>query len=172
MAPKEKVLNAKEQAFVDEYLLDMNATAAAVRAGYAATTANKKCPLWVGKSRLDCPTNKLHVWDAVNKAKQERSERTKIDADYVLKQATKLHERCMQEIEPYTDRKGEHVHDENGNPLYVFNAQGAAKGLELIGKHVDVQAFRERTELTGPGGGPVEHHYTLEVVDPKEKGNA
>ncbi len=62
----------------------------------------------------------------------------------------------MQEIEPFTDRKGNHIKDENGNPLYVFNAAGAAKALELVGKHVNVNAFREQVGLSNPKNGPIE----------------
>jgi len=80
-----KKLNARQQKFVDEYLLDGNAMQSAIRAGYAETTALAKSYLWVGKSRKDCPKTMQHVWDAVQKAKQERSERTKIDADWMLK---------------------------------------------------------------------------------------
>ena len=39
---------------------------------------------------------------------EERNNRLKIDADYVLKQAVKLHERCMQEVRPKTIR-GEQI---------------------------------------------------------------
>ena len=130
-------LTAKQQAFVDEYLIDLNATQAAIRAGYSAKTAMEQ-----GYQLLQNPS----VSTALSEAVAARSERTQINADYVLRQAVKLHERCMQEVEPFTDRKGEHIHDEKGNPLYVFNATGAAKGLELVGKHVGVQAFKDRVE--------------------------
>lgn len=130
-------LTAKQQKFVEEYLIDLNATQAAIRAGYSAKTAMEQ-----GYQLL----RNSSVSEALSGAFKARSERTQIDADYVLRQAVKLHERCMQEIEPFTDRKGEHIHDEKGNPLYVFNATGAAKGLELVGKHVGVQAFKDRIE--------------------------
>ena len=133
-------MTPKQQRFVEEYLIDLNATQAAIRAGYSAKTANEQgCRLLAN----------VNVSAAIAAAKTERSEQTKIDAAYVLRQAVKLHERCMQEVEPFTDRKGEHIHDEEGRPLYVFNSTGAAKGLELIGKHVDVQAFKDRVEHSG-----------------------
>lgn len=128
---------AKEAAFVIEYLVDLNAIAAAKRAGYAASTAIAKASTWVIESRDSCPPNKQHVWDAVNEAKAKRAEHTGINAEYVLQQAKKLHERCMQE-EPVLDRYG------NITGVYKFDAAGAAKGLELLGKHVGVQAFREQ----------------------------
>ncbi len=63
----------------------------------------------------------------------------KIDAEWVLRQAVKVHERCMQ-AEPVMSQ---------GAPTgeYKFEAAGANKSLELIGKHIDVQAFQEKIEL-------------------------
>lgn len=136
-------LTAKQQAFVAEYLIELNATQAAIRAGYSAATANR-----IGAQLLTKPA----VAEAVARAQAERAERTKIDADYVLRQAVKLHERCMQEVEPFTDRKGDQVIDKDGNPLFVFNAAGAAKALELVGKHVSVQAFRDQVGVGNPDG--------------------
>lgn len=85
----------------------------------------------------------------IEELKAQRSEKTGIDAEYVLLQAVKLHERCMQEIKPKTFRNGDPILDDNGDPVYEFNAAGAAKALELVGKHVEVQAFKERIEHSG-----------------------
>lgn len=146
-------LTDKQAAFVEEYLVDLNATQAAIRAGYSARTANAKA----GELML-LP----HIVAAIEEAKRERSERTRITADYVLRQAVKLHERCMQEVEPLTNRRGEPISDEEGRPVYVFNAAGAAKALELIGKHIDVQAFNERTETTINGEMTIRHKEDAE----------
>ena len=91
-------LNDRQQLFVEEYLLDLNATQAAIRAGYAESTADKKAPLWVGKSRDSCPENMRHVWDAVNEAKTARSERTGIDADYVLRRLVEIDQMDVADI--------------------------------------------------------------------------
>ena len=139
-------LTDKQRRFVDEYLVDLNATQAAIRAGYSKKTANKIGPELLGKTSIS---------EAISKAQAERAERTKIDADYVLKQAVKLHERCMQEVEPLTGRKGQQIRDDEGNPLFVFNAAGAAKALELVGKHVNVQAFRDQVGHGNPDGTPL-----------------
>jgi len=134
------MLTAKQQRFVDEYLIDLNATQAAIRAGYSEATAGQ------GGDQL---LKNINVREALDIALAKRSERTQIDADYVLAQAVKLHERCMQEISPFTDKKGNHLVDEQGRPIYVFNAAGAAKALELVGKHVKVQAFQENINHKG-----------------------
>ncbi|GAA0567533.1 terminase small subunit [Halomonas salifodinae] len=83
-------LTARQACFRDEYLIDMNATKAALRAGFAKSTAEKKAPLWVGKSRESCPANMRHVWDAVNEAIQERSQRTQVAADDVINQLVRM----------------------------------------------------------------------------------
>lgn len=140
-------MNLRQKQFVEEYVIDLNAKQAAIRAGYSERTAESQ------GSRL---LSNVKVSAAIQKAVEERSERTQIDADYVLRQAAKLHERCMQEVEPLTDRKGDQIKDDEGRPIYEFDANGAARSLELIGKHVDVMAFKERTEWTGPNGGPIQ----------------
>lgn len=69
-------LTPKQQRFVDEYLIDLNATQAAIRAGYSLKTADKIASQLLGKTR---------VAEAIEQAKAERSERTKITQDDVLK---------------------------------------------------------------------------------------
>ena len=139
-------LTDKQRRFVEEYLIDLNATQAAIRAGYSERTANEQGARLLAKASVAA---------AIAEAQAARSERTKIDADYVLRQAVKLHERCMQEVVPLTDRKGRQIRDDDGNPLFVFNAAGAAKALELIGKHVGVQAFRDQVGVGNPDGTPL-----------------
>lgn len=129
-------LTAKQEMFCREYLIDLNATRAAIRAGYSEKTAREQAAQHLAK---------LNIQERISELKEERQERVQIDADYVLRQAVKLHERCMQEIKPKCVG-GIQIADENGNNLFVFDSAGAAKSLELIGKHVNVQAFREKIE--------------------------
>lgn len=72
------VLTDKQQRFVDEYMVDMNATQAAIRAGYSAHTANEQ-----GSQLLA----KLSIQRALNAARQAQQERTKISADGALREA-------------------------------------------------------------------------------------
>lgn len=117
-------LTAKEQVFIDEYLIDLNAAQAAIRAGYAKSTAEKKAPAWVAKSRQN--STKPQIWDAVNIAKQKRSKETKINAEWVLKQSVALHELALKREE-----------------LSV-----AKSALDLVGKHVGVKAFEQSKSET------------------------
>lgn len=89
-APEAVALTARQSRFRDEYLIDLNATQAAIRAGFAKSTAEKKSPLWVGKSRESCPPNMRHVWDAVHEAIQVRSERTGVTAADVINQLARM----------------------------------------------------------------------------------
>lgn len=130
----------KKEAFCQEYIKDFNASRAGAAIGYSEKTAGSQ------GSRL---LKDVEIKKRIEELKAERAERVKIDADYVLKQAVKLHERCMQEVRPFTNMKGEQIHDDDGNPLYVFDARGAAAALQLVGKHVSVNAFVERVEHTG-----------------------
>lgn len=69
-------LTPKQARFVDEYLLDLNATQAAIRAGYSENTAKQQ-----GARLL---TN-VYVSAAVQAAQAKRSQRTEVTQDYVIK---------------------------------------------------------------------------------------
>lgn len=137
---KVKPLTAKQKLFCHEYLIDLNATQAAIRAGYSKKTAYS-----IGSENLSKP----EILEFINKAKEERIEEVKVDANWVLQAAVEVHERCMQH---------EEVKDQDGvgTGEYKFEHAGANRSLELIGKHVSVQAFPSKIEITGPNGGPIE----------------
>lgn len=134
-------LTEKQEAFCREFMKDLNATQAAKRAGYSDKTAYS-----IGQENL----NKPEIQNRLSELKGERNERLQIDADWVLKQAVKVHQRCMQ-AEPVLDRGGNQVmvEDANGNLVaaYKFEHAGANKALELIGKHVSVGAFKENVSV-------------------------
>jgi phage terminase small subunit len=69
-------LTDKQRRFVDEYLVDLNATQAAIRAGYSERTANEQ-----GNRLLA----KVSVAAAIQDAMKRREKRTQITADMVLK---------------------------------------------------------------------------------------
>lgn len=154
-------LTRKQQTFVEEYLVDLNATQAAIRAGYSAKTANEQAARLLAKAS---------VAEAVANAMEKRTERTQIDADWLLKRLADEAEADVSDLydegdalKPVADwppiwRKGlvagldvEEVR-EGGAVVAVIRKiklSDRVKRLELIGKHVDVQAFRERVEHTG-----------------------
>lgn len=145
-------LTPRERRFIDEYLVDLNGTQAAIRAGYSKRRARQTA--W---ELLEKP----EVAAAIAAAQAARSKRTQITQDWVLDRLHEVVERSMQH-EPVTDRQGHPTGE------YTFNAPGANKALELLGKHLGM--FRERVEHSGPDGGPIETDTTLriEFVRPKK----
>ncbi|QEH97297.1 terminase small subunit [Gluconobacter thailandicus] len=74
-------LTPKQARFVEEYLVDLNATQAALRAGYSQKTAAK-----IGSENLKKP----EIQNAISEAQGRRSERTEITQDRVLQELAKL----------------------------------------------------------------------------------
>jgi phage terminase small subunit len=71
----ESVMTPKQTHFVDEYLIDLNATQAAIRAGYSVTTAAS-----IGQENLTKP----EIAHAIAEAQAARVTRTRITQDVVL----------------------------------------------------------------------------------------
>jgi len=74
-------LTSKQKRFVDEYLIDLNATQAAIRAGYSEKTATEQA------SRL---LTLVKVQEAISASTQKQQERTQITADRVLNEYARL----------------------------------------------------------------------------------
>ena len=123
-------MTPKQQCFVEEYLVDLNATQAAIRAGYSARNADKIGPELLGKTR---------VAEAIAEAIQARSERTEIDQDWIIKQLKGVYEASME---------GRPVCDKDGNEKgFSFNPSAANKALELLGRHLGM--FTDNLNLSG-----------------------
>jgi phage terminase small subunit len=76
-------MTPKQNAFVAEYLKDLNATQAAIRAGYSEATAYSQ-----GQRLL----NHVEVSAVLGKAKAKRAEECGIDAAWVLREAKRTYE--------------------------------------------------------------------------------
>lgn len=74
--PKKRKLTPKEEFFVAEFIIDLNATRSAKAAGYSEKTARQLA------SRL---LSKVYIQEAIQQAKIERMKRTEINADFTLK---------------------------------------------------------------------------------------
>jgi phage terminase small subunit len=131
--PRKGGLTAKQQCFVDEYMVDMNGTQAAIRAGYSARNADKIASELLGKTGVAA---------AVAAAKAARAKRTEVTADWVIKQLRRNYRRAME---------AEVLRDRDGNPTgeYVYDGAVANKALELLGKHVGM--FVEKHEIRHEG---------------------
>lgn len=155
-------LTDKQTAFVREYLVDLNATQAAIRAGYSERTASRIGPQLLGKT---C------VREAIEKAQAKRARRVEVTQDYVLSNLVEVVERTMQRA-PVLDRKGEQVTDEEGRAVWTFDAKGANRALELLGKHLGIFTDKVKAEVSGPDGGPVASEIVVRFVEPGgEAGN-
>lgn len=112
-------LTAKQQAFVAEYLIDLNATQAALRAGYSEKTAGS-----IGNENLKKP----EIQEAISDARKKRAERTEVDQDYVIR---KLKEIADKEASDMTE-----------SDLKYSNK---IRALELLGKHTGAFEGRQET---------------------------
>ena len=74
-------LTAKQKRFVEEYLIDLNATQAAIRAGYSPITANE-----IGSENLAKPSIRARIDEAL----AERSRRTGINQDRVVRELARI----------------------------------------------------------------------------------
>ena len=126
-------LTDKQQKFVEEYLVDLNATQAAIRAGYSEPTAQQ-----IGSENLTKPV----IAEAIQKAFDERSKRTEITQDYVLNTIKDMVEKSRQIGPVIIEEEGEEVTIDN-----LYNANAVLKGCELLGKHLKL--FTEKVEHSG-----------------------
>lgn len=74
-------LTPKQERFVEEYLIDLNATQAAIRAGYSPRTAKE-----IGAENLTKPNIRARIDQAI----AERSRRTGITQDRVLRELARI----------------------------------------------------------------------------------
>lgn len=131
-------LTNKQQRFVEEYLVDCNATQAAIRAGYSVKTADQIAAQLVVKT---------HVKEAIAAKQEKLAKRTETTAARVIECLWANHDRAVLE----GVREGGSV---------------ANKALELIGKHVG--AFADRLQVSGPNGEPMESKMVIEFVAAKK----
>lgn len=153
-------MTPKQHRFVEEYLIDLNATAAYRRAGYAA----KGNAAEVNAARL---LRNAQVQAAIVEAKAARSAETGINAAWVLK---RLAEEAFADMADLYDEIGrvKPVKDwplvwrqglvagvevetigEGAGHVTKIKISERIKRVELIGKHVDVQAFKEKVDHSG-----------------------
>jgi phage terminase small subunit len=175
-------LTPKQERFVQEYLIDLNATQAATRAGYSAKTANEQ------GARL---LAHVSVRSAIAEAQQERSKRTGITADRVLQELARVaffdirklyrEDGSMRQPHELDDEAaavlagvdvvemagGMKIDTEDGPqhvPMYTKKAKIPDKvaALGLAMRHLGM--LRDKVEHSGPGGGPIEQKSTVDVA--------
>lgn len=172
-------LTNKQRRFVEEYLVDLNATQAAIRAGYSERRASE-----IGYQNLRKP----EIAAAVEAAMQARASRTEIDADYVLRRMVEIDQMDVLDImsddmqlKPVSQWPKVWRQYLSGFDLAeMFEGRGddremvgllkkvkwpdKVKNLELLGRHFGM--FTDNVALSGKGGGPIQTMTT--VTDPQE----
>jgi phage terminase small subunit len=150
--------------FVLEYLKDLNATQAAIRAGYSKKTAAS-----VGHENLRKP----EIAAEISKSMDHRNKVVSVDAAYVLQrlkdidemdvidilnedltikplsQWPKIWRTMISGIDINTTRQRTDDETVEESILKKMKWPDKVKNLDLIGKHVDVQAFNDRLEISG-----------------------
>ena len=113
------MINDKQKIFCEEYIIDFNATQAAIRAGYSKKTANEQAARLLAN---------VSVQEYIKKLIDNRNKRTQITQDDVIADIIKVKNRCMQE---------EAILDKDGNitGIYKFDSTGANKALDMLMKH-------------------------------------
>lgn len=191
---KAEKLTDLQKKFIKEYLIDLNITAAALRAGYSEKTAYS-----IGQETF----NKPHIQAAIQKEMNKRARRTEITADKVLEEYAKL---GFSDVTDYLQVVTERIlvgHDkETGEPIsdisqfvlmkdtanipksklaaiseikqakdgsISFKLHDKKGALDSIAKHLGM--FAERVELTGKYGGPIQTAVDLSGLTIEELRN-
>lgn len=152
-------LTAKQEKFISEYLLDLNATQASLRAGYSEKTAKQ-----IGTENLSKPI----IQEGIQRLRDIQLNKLDIDSEYVLK---RLHEidqldvidifnddmSAFKKLSEWPKSWRTSLSGIDINELFEFNEgnkelSGLVKkikwpdkvrNLELLGKHIAVGAFKE-----------------------------
>lgn len=154
-------LNVKQEAFCQEYIITLNGTQAAIKAGYSEKTATMQA------SRLLTNDN---VSQRITELKATRSKKAEIDATYVLNRLVEIDQMDALDIlagdgsiKPIQEWpkvwrqylsgfevaelfEGSGKDREQIGILKKIKWPDKTKNLELLGKHVDVNAFKTITE--------------------------
>ncbi|ENZ4282659.1 terminase small subunit [Citrobacter farmeri] len=150
-------LTGKQEMFCREYLIDLNATQAAIRAGYSSKTANR-----TASENLSKPD----IQSRIAELKAQRNDLVGINATYVLNRLVEIDQMDVLdiltstgELKPISQWPKVWRTTLSGLDVVEMSAGGnttallkkikwpdKVKNLELIGKHIDVQAFREQVK--------------------------
>lgn len=148
----------KQKRFCDEYLVDLNATQAAIRAGYSVNTAKE-----MGYENLTKP----HIQKVIAKRIAERSKRTGVNQDRIVNELAKI---AFVNILDIVDEEGRIRSDATEEDLACIESikhkesssingdsterevkiASKLKALELLGKHVGMWNDKLNVSLTLP----------------------
>jgi len=127
-------LTEKQQRFCQEYLIDLNGTQAAIRAGYSKKTADMQASRMLTKDKIN---------DYLGGLRADIANSNKITVEKVLAGLQLNIKRAMQE-EPVYDQEG------NATGEYTYHGSVVNKAYELLGKHLGM--FTDKIQHTGELG--------------------
>ena len=144
-------MTKKQKRFIEEYLIDLNATQAAIRAGYSPDTAEQ-----IGYQLLQ----KTSVSVEVSKAMAERSKRTGISQDRILLELAKMAFVEMTDVvDPETGKIKENASDDDLSCIQSVKVKPGNYGverevklcdkkaaLEVLGRHLGM--FKDKLNVT------------------------
>ncbi len=151
-------LREKQQLFVDEYLIDLNGTQAAIRAGYSAKTANEQA------SRM---LTNVSIQQAISEKMAERSKRTGVNQDRVVQELAKIAFLKMTDVVDHNGKikddaseddlsciesiKYKHSDTDTGSSTErEVKTASKLKALELLGKHLGMWNDKLDVNITQP----------------------
>lgn len=155
---EENKLNDRQELFCLEYMKDLNATQAAIRAGYSEKTAQQ-----IASENLSKPV----IQNRIAELLEERSNEVKVDAQYVLKRLVEIDQMDVKDIlnddgttRPILEWPRSWRTTLSGMDIAELTNDGdveailkkikwpdKVRNLELLGKHVDVSAFMDKQEI-------------------------
>ena len=145
-------MTKKQKRFIEEYLIDLNATQAAIRAGYSPKTAKD-----IGCENLAKP----NISDAIDKAMAERSRRTGINQDRILLELARIGlAKITDVVDPDTGKLLPNASEDDLACIQSIkikpNEFGTEREVKLydkksalvdLGKHLGM--FKDKVELSG-----------------------
>lgn len=149
-------MTEKQKRFIEEYLIDLNATQAAIRAGYSSDTAQQ-----IGSENLSKPVIRAQI----DKALAERSRRTGINQDRVLTELAKIalvnpgmvidarnaticEDATEEDLAAVQSVKVKTSFSETGQMVErEIRMADKLKALELLGRHLGM--FKDKIEVSG-----------------------
>lgn len=133
-------LTDRQERFIDEYLIDLNGTQAAIRAGYSERTANEQAARLLAK---------VSIQRAIAEAMKKRQVRTQITQDDVIRDLCEVRDICLgrKKVRVVEVLKADGKISAEEIEKSFFDPAGANRALELLGKHMKM--FTDKFEHTG-----------------------